>query len=392
MAARVCAEPGCRRAVRTRGESRCWEHRRRTAQRAPPAVRADAGGRRPSRPGPERPARAGGQGRIADDREALLWLADRTRAHTAGNTSGLTAYQIMRNYHGIAALGRLAAPGALPHGASAVFAGGTCLALGHRLVERYSEDIDIVIAGAAGLSPGEREEVLDAVADLVLDGGRLAARPSCRRVPGLFTKIEADYPQTVEPAGTPNLYIRVDAGFADDLPARDVQAVRVETYLSLRGDRPFAGLYTDLAVPDVPAVKPAVTMAEKLIALHQRAVAGNRRSLSARARDVVDIGALASHKPTVRSLAAPRSTPADIDARHAARAAGLDPDTAAGRRRRIRRPPDGFADSPVWQPGHPMNKALENGYQGIGHLIYDRSRKPRFADVVARVHEMRDLL
>ena len=47
---------------------------------------------------------------------------------------------------------------------------------------------------------------------------------------------------------------------------------------------------------------------------------------------------------------------------------------------------------PVWKTGDPMNKALRDGYQGLGRLIYDKSKKPKFEDVVARVHEIRDLL
>ena len=81
----------------------------------------------------------------------------------------------MQNYHGIAAVRRMAQPGALPYGAKTVFAGGTCLALGHRLVERYSEDIDMVIVGCADLGADQRDEVLESLADLVSDRGRFPA-------------------------------------------------------------------------------------------------------------------------------------------------------------------------------------------------------------------------
>ena len=107
---------------------------------------------------------------------------------------------------------------------------------------------------------------------------------------------------------------------------------------------------------------------------------------------MADIGALANHDPTLRSLQEPGSTVADIDMRQAERAKEIDPNTRAGKRLHIRRPPGGFADSPVWKLGDPMNKALRDGYTGIGHLIYDKSTKPKFEDVVARVHEIRDLL
>ena len=133
-------------------------------------------------------------------------------------------------------------------------------------------------------------------------------------------------------------------------------------------------------------------MAEKLIALHQRAAMGQGRALASRARDVMDIGMLAVHEPTLQSLAETGSTVADYDTRQAKRAERIDPDTPAGKRLRARRPPGGFADSSVWQAGHPMNEALAAGYRSLGHLIYDRTKRPAFEGVVARVHEIRDLL
>ena len=385
------------------GEDRCWQHidapskgkagkaRLRNSSAAPAAPLVTPIGRRQPQSPPQRPSRHGPQGDIADDEPALQWSADRVRAHTSGTSDGITAYQTMKNYHGIAALRRMTQEGNLPHGAKAVFAGGTCLALGHRLVERYSEDIDVVIVGCSDLGADQRDEVLNALEVLASDHGRLPSL-GARRSSGKFANLELGYQRTIEPEDTKSLGIKIDAGFADTLPERDLTTVSVETYSSLRGDRPFATLYDDLVIPEVVAVKPRVTMAKKLIALHQRAVAGNRKSLAGRARDVANIGALANHDPTLHSLREQGSTVADIDMRQAERAKGIDPNTPAGKRLCVRRPPGGFADSPVWKTGDPMNKALRDGYQGLGRLIYDKSKKPKFEDVVARVHEIRDLL
>ena len=411
MRGKLCGYPisknrKCRRRIGLH-EARCWQHReqrpssrlpKRRAKRQPstptdsaqPSALSLSAQSRGSRQRLQRPDRKGQQGRITDDDEALRWLAERTRAHTAGNTRGLTAYHVMRNYHGVASLKGMTRPGALPHQARAIFAGGTCLALGHKLVERYSEDMDVVIAGCADLGPDERDEVLDALADALIQD--LSKPHVLRRKPGTFIKLQADYQRTIESTSDTGLCVVVDAGFADDLPARDITSVPVETYLSIRGDRPFASHYSDLAIPAVPAVKPRVTMAEKLIALHQWAAVGHRKALASRARDVMDIGAMATHEPTLQSLTEPGSTIADFDTRQAKRAEGIDPATTAGRRLHARRPPGGFADSPAWRLGHPMNEALRDGYRSIGHLIYDRSKMPPFEDVVTSVHEIRDLL
>ena len=394
----------------------CWQHgrtgkktsgRKTAAQRAaslslsqsaqPPEALPQAKSKSPRRKRsapPPRPNPAVLPGTsVLQDSAALTWLVNETRRHTAGNGPGLSPFQIMQNYHGVSALSRLTQPGALPHGVDAVFAGGTCLALGHHLVERYSQDIDIVLVGGDQLDPGQRDEVLDAVGAAVSSGTGLTHK-SERRGPHFIRK-EMFYQRTLEPSSVPtaDMFVKTDVGFADHLPPQDITTVAVDTYLALRGSRPFAAHYGDLSVVEVLAVRPSVTLVEKLIALHQRASVGERRSLMSRARDVLDIGCLLDDAPTIASLQRPGSTPTDIDARQIQRAQSVPPGTPAAKRQGIRRPLGGFADSPVWQNGHRMNQALRQAYaSSIGALTYDRSKKPAFDEVVERVHANRALL
>ena len=350
-----------------------------------------AGKRRAPAPQPSPSVPAGGS--ILQDPMALSWLANETRRHTAGNGPGLSPFQIMQNYHGVDALSRLTRPRALPHGVEAVFAGGTCLALGHHLVERYSQDIDIVLVGGSKLSREEREEVLDEIGKIVSSGANL--QDKFERRGSHFISKEISYQRTLEPSSTldAEMFVKTDTGFADDLPQQDITQVPVDTYLSFRGSRPFASHYGDLAIANVKALKPRVTLAEKLIALHQRAAVGSRRGLASRARDIFDIGCLLDDAPTLASLRQTGSTPADIDARQAVRAQSVPQGTQAAQRLNARRPLGGFADSPVWQDGHPMNVALRRAYTStMSALAYDRSKIPAFDEVMGRVHAHRDLL
>ena len=371
-------------------------------QQSSPSTPSSSGPRRRRRrkPLPQAPlpvVPAGGS--ILQDTAALQWLANETERHTAGYGPGLDIHRTMQNYHGIRMLSKLTRPHALPHGVRAVFGGGTCLALGHYLVERYSEDIDVVLVGGNGLSQEERDEALDAVVNVLSSGSDVQAKPA-RRGP-LYVNPEVPYLPTVEPAGAgagsdadtdSGLFVKVDAGFADDLPPNDITTVDVHTYLSLRGDLRFASHYGDLSVVGVEAVKPHITLAEKLIALHQRAVMGNRRALTLRARDVFDIGTLLADPDTVDSLQETGSTPADIDARQAVRAQAL-PQHGRTARRHIRRPHKGFAASPIWQNGHPMNEALRRGYRStMPALVYDRRKILSYDEVTERVRAHRHLL
>ncbi len=273
----------------------------------------------------------------------------------------------------------------------AVFSGGTCLAMGHRLTERYSEDIDRVLAGAGGLGEDQRLEVLDAVKRALLAAD---VEDHYERRSAHFIRQDIIYPKSIEDPSRfeGELRVRVDAGFADHLPDQDITTVHVEPYLSLRGDRQFASHFADLEPQAVLAVKPRVTLVDKLIALHQRAEAGQRKSLMKRGRDVFDIGCLLRHGPTLESLSEPGFTPTDLDQRQMVRDLASPPGGPGSERLHIRRPSGGFADSPVWDMGHSMNKALRKGYEGIARLVYDKSKRPRFEEVVSRVHEVRHLL
>ncbi len=340
----------------------------------------------------QRPVRDGTNAIVLNDSEALRWLCESLRRHTAGMGNGLNSFQAMQNYHGLSALGRLTADNALPYGVRTVFGGGTCLALGHRLTERYSEDIDVVLVGARELGDNQRAEVLDAVRTVMLSADGVADIGGRRNQH--FVQQEISYLRTVEDRSLPNsrLKVRVDAGFADQLPDGDITTVNVETFLSLRGDRTFASHFRDLHSLEVRAVKPRLVLIEKMIALHQRGVAGQEAALRSRARDVFDIGCLLDDEPTLVSLSEPGFSAADIDHRQMQRDQKTPTTTHRSKRLQVRRPPGGFAESLIWRPGNPMHEALKQSYNSMGGLVYDKSKKPRFENVVQRVHDVQNVL
>ena len=340
-----------------------------------------------------RPEPPPGYPKVVDHLNHLAWLTSTTRRHTAGNTQGLNTFQCMQNYHGMLALKRLTEPDVLPYGVRVVFAGGTCLALGHRITARYSEDIDALLINGSQLSSTQRLEVLKAAREQILDAPNLVSTDSW--ITNNFIKQEFEYPMTFEDEGKAGkrLYTHVDLGFSDDFPSQDLITVTAETFMSLRGDRHYAARFSDLQPFNTLAVRPNVTLVEKMIALHQRAAFGSKKGLVSRARDVFDIGYLVEHQPTLAYLQEPGSTALDIDDRLKQREEKLVARGLSRKHRLVRRPPGGFADSPIWDLKHPMSKALQKSYQSLGSaLIYDKTKKLKFAEVADRVQSVRHLL
>ena len=165
------------------------------------------------------------------------------------------------------------------------FKGGTCLSKGYRLIERFSEDLDVKIGTgtAAGLPPspnwkGEREGHIakravwfDALAaGLVIDGCRITVNRDMVDERARSAVFEVHYPGEFI-GGLANVispWVRLEIGSARMTPAlhRPISSwIHDELDRRAVWDR-----FDDNRPPPVHCVHPAVTLLEKLDAITRR--------------------------------------------------------------------------------------------------------------------------
>jgi Nucleotidyl transferase AbiEii toxin, Type IV TA system len=197
-------------------------------------------------------------------------------------------------------------------GCSIVFKGGTSLSKAHRLIQRFSEDVDLIAILPAG-GKNARDKTLKAFVD--------AASIATGIVP------------TVDPNSS-TTGVKRTATFTYET-ARDTGILRhAET----------AGLPIDFdeAVPvSLLVLEPVRTLADKLVLLHHAATEGDDNRKTATARHYYDVDRLLRNDQVIAHLT---DSPMDVLAREVcehSRSAGLP--TAD-------RPKGGFATSPAWDP------------------------------------------
>ncbi|MEW6583002.1 MAG: nucleotidyl transferase AbiEii/AbiGii toxin family protein [Actinomycetota bacterium] len=272
-----------------------------------------------------------------------------------------------------------------------VFKGGTSLSKGYGLIERFSEDVDILVSPAKEDSARTRETLLLAMtesvaADLDLDWrqGRAPGRGRMAHRADVFV-----YPRTVRGSTVVPMEDRgvlLETGFAGgDWPGEMVPiAPMLCEPLEIAPET-----YDDTRTFSLKALKPARTLLEKLSLLHH--VGTNHRqgvSDTRCGRHYYDIYRLLDHAAT-RTVLEDRgqfarilSEVEDISAQHFG---GF-----------TERPAGGYADSPAFSPksSSELRSWLEARYAEASELMPVRTRGnwPTFGQILARVADSRALL
>jgi hypothetical protein len=155
------------------------------------------------------------------------------------------------------------------HAGAFVFKGGTSLSKGYGLIERFSEDVDILVTPGSGDSAKSREQLLQA---LTMDVAELLAVETIEARPPGRGKYphRADvlvYPRVVESGvGVPveDRGVLLETGYAGgEWPA---EMVTITPLLIVAGIEP--GEYADTEPIKIRALKPARTLLEKVSLLH----------------------------------------------------------------------------------------------------------------------------
>lgn len=238
-----------------------------------------------------------------------------------------------------------------------VFKGGTSLSKAYRIIERFSEDIDLLVV--TGLTGKPLKRLLRMIADLVsahLDiehareyegRGFLNARyryPVRREVPFLTAGVLLEIGSRGGPA--PN----------EHLPVRSLMSHAADQIDPTARDD-----YADLAAFEVTVLAAERTLAEKLAFLHHRATIGDLDALTRGARHLYDVAMLLGNDRVRDALRGGKIVELMIEIDARSHAAGWD---------FTPRPGTGFAASPAFTEDSTIGAALRTGYTTLEDLVW----------------------
>ena len=270
-----------------------------------------------------------------------------------------------------------------------VFKGGTSLSKGYQIIERFSEDVDILVVPLAGASIKDREEHLTNITLKVSEVLTLAATEA--RQPGRGRNASrADhltYVSTVEPALQLAINpgkVLLETGYSSGHEPSEVVEITPLLNVALSPKQRF----DDTKPFSVRALDPSRTLVEKLFALHHlatRRLADPRFQADRFGRHYYDIFKLLDHTATKRKL----QRRADFSAL-VAEAERISGEHYGGT---TPRPEDGFAASPAFAiPDPRLRSWLQEEYRSLLSLIPSEAERPSFGAVLRRIEEQADLL
>lgn len=264
-------------------------------------------------------------------------------------------------------------------GCSVIFKGGTSLSKAHRIIRRFSEDVDLVVMLPEG-GKGAKDSTLKMF---------VAAAESTTGVEGTVDPSSATtgakrtatftYPTAHSAALKPGVLMELGTR-GGALPCRRLPIRSLIAEHAAAVDLPID--FEEAAQVSLLVLEPIRTLVEKLILLHHVATEGDAQRRATTARHYYDVDRLLRDDGVLSAL---RSSPIDLLAREVtehSRAAGLP--TAM-------RPRDGFTASPAWDPS--ATNSVEAAYStAIDELLWRDAPRSSFAECCHRVHELAELL
>jgi len=269
------------------------------------------------------------------------------------------------------------------HGESVVFKGGTSLTKALRVVDRFSEDLDLLVITRGSIAVRERmlTGMRDAVLEVLgLEAAEQASRRGERRE--VVIRIPADGPIELSPT------FRLEMGIRGaDLPPAQLLPVEPLLAAELARAGEDTSRFADLVPFAALVLHPARTLWEKLMLLHVSASKGDRTDpeLLRIARHYGDVGALLV-QPDVRATLSDHSVRAATDTsvrEVTARWFGGEPPAP---------PPGGYATSPAFRPGPAEARRLRRAYDRTLDLLWAPDGRLTFEEVLERVERSAELL
>jgi hypothetical protein len=267
-------------------------------------------------------------------------------------------------------------------GGVCIFKGGTSLSKAYSIIERFSEDVDILVAPVENASTGARDRFLKEVAeraagDLGLSGRLVTSTKGVKR------NISYEYPATYPDPGRLSAGVLLEMGIRGGPEPHESRDVESYVALAAKAGGLSPTEFDEFGPVPVLTLRPERTLAEKLGLLHDRGsrIADNPDALVGQGRHVYDVYRLLNATTVREAIAEPGVIAAlAADAEEHSRRHEF-PSTA--------RPNGGFADSLVWAEGEVRGK-LSAAYSTATGLIWGTI--PSLDDCIGAVRDSRERL
>lgn len=267
-------------------------------------------------------------------------------------------------------------------GGVCIFKGGTSLSKAYAIIERFSEDVDILVAPPAGSSSGHRDRFLKSIAARAADDLGLSGR-LVTSTTGVKRNVTYDFPGIYPDPGRLMGGVLLEMGIRGGPEPHEAREVESYVANAAKADGISPSEFEEFAPASVLTLRPERTLVEKLGLLHDRAsrIGDTTDGLIGHGRHIYDVYRLLRTERVRESIAEPGLVVAlAADAEEHSRRYGFV-STA--------RPPGGFADSPVWADGE-IRAKVRAAYSTATGLIW--GAVPTLEDCVAEVRLLRDHL
>lgn len=266
-----------------------------------------------------------------------------------------------------------------------VFKGGTSLSKAFGLIERFSEDVDILVVPNPTFGKGRVHKVFKYICDRAgVDLGIATENQlDCGSETGIHRNVRYIYPVRFAPElVTEGVLLEMGRRGGDSPREKRELRSMIARYVHETGAAE-KDEFEELASFEIDVLRPERTLVEKLALLHRLSPKDEGRELSKNGRHLYDIykllGAevitmkLQSEPETVARLAA------DADALSEKWGLAFEP-----------RPSRGYSSSPAFETTGSAAEFLREGFASAQPLIY--GAVPTFEECIEAVHKMADFL
>jgi hypothetical protein len=315
--------------------------------------------------------------RLIHDPDAVAALS----AQVADQT-GVPAAQVEKDFWVTEVLrGVTAAADAL--GVEVVFKGGTSLSKAYSLIQRFSEDVDVLVVLSPQDSTGARDRALKGI----VSGAERATGIAPSPVPEATSKgakrgARFHYRPDAQPmlgGLTPGVFLELGSR-GGGLPAAPLQ---VSSLLAAHANDEIAG-FAEADPVLVRVLAPWRTLVEKLVLLHTAHSSDDPTAATRGARHYYDVHQLLTRPEILAGIHEHGISILARDVCTYSRAAGMPT---------LERPGQGFATSPAFNDG-PHLAAARDEYERrvLPVLLWPNADRPTFDDCLTSVHQRREHL